>query len=209
MLSAYMAVKRKERDPRPGHPSQTARIRTPLTRERLNPMALRTIIYPALTLLGIWLCPPTPPEPQLAAAKIHQDQAGPYVITNSDINTGKDRKKNAEIRSFIWEHWREKKPGRLVVKRYSKEGIPGTSTIVLDPDGKGAWSMRVSTHWPPTKGSTPEHDQSEYRVYVVRRIEPRHDGQSPATFIQDEAIRLGDTYWLVFYDEKGRETGGE
>ena len=137
-----------------------------------------------------------------------QDQAGPYVITNDDHLTGKSARKDAEIRRFLWDQWRWHRMGKLVETRYSKEGVPCTTTFVLEPDDKGRWTVAVESRWPPGKGSTPEHDHSEYRVYSVRRIEPRHDGQSPAVFIPDEAERSADSYRLVFYNERAKETGG-
>jgi hypothetical protein len=135
-------------------------------------------------------------------------QAGPFVITNNDYLTGKNVHKDAEIRAFLWDHWRQRKPGKLVETRYSKEGVPATTTFILEPDTKGHWTIAVERRWPPRRGSTPEHDHTEYRVYSIRRIEPRNGGQSPAAFIADDAVRPGDRYWLVFYDEQGKETGG-
>ena len=135
-------------------------------------------------------------------ANSDEDRAGPYVITNQDANTGV---KDAQIRTFLWEHWRNHRRGRLVEKRYSKEGIPASTTFVIEPNNEGAWSLLVVTHWPPTKGSTPEHNQTEYRAFSVRRIEPHRDPQLPAIFVSDEETRAGDTYWLVFYDQKGKE----
>jgi hypothetical protein len=134
-----------------------------------------------------------------------QDQSGPYVIETLDRNRAK---KEAEIRDFIWSHWRQKRSGRLVATWYSKEGVPAETAYVLEPDEKGVWSMKVTMQSPPARGSDPEHDRSEYRVYSVRRIEPRHDGQSPAVFIPDDKSRQGESYWLVFYSLQHKKTGG-
>jgi hypothetical protein len=131
-----------------------------------------------------------------------EDKAGPYVITNRDATTGE---KDAQIRSFLWEHWRDHRRGRLIEKRYSKEGVPATTTFVIEPDERGVWALRVTRRWPPTKGSTPEHDRAEYRVYSIKRIQPRRDSRSPVIFFSDGEKRSGNTYWLVFYDEKGKE----
>jgi hypothetical protein len=132
------------------------------------------------------------------------DEAGPFVIGN-----GRDRsKKESDVRDFLWSHWRQRRSGHFVATWISKEGRTSNTTYVCEKDEHGVWSLVVTTEWPPTEGNNPTHDAVKFRVYAVRRIEPRHDGQSPATFISDEERRSGDTYRLVFFDEKGKETGG-
>jgi hypothetical protein len=134
-----------------------------------------------------------------------EDKAGPYVITSRDAATGL---KDAQIRMFLWEHWHNRWRGRLIEKRYSKEGVPATTSYTIAPDEKGIWSVLVVTHWPVTRGSTPEHNYAEFRVFSIRRIEPRPDASSAPVFISDEQRLSGKSYWLVFYDEKGKEING-
>jgi len=132
------------------------------------------------------------------------DEAGPYVIGNE-----KDRsKKVADVRGFLWEHWREHRPGRVLVTWISKEGRQANTIYLLENDERGAWSLRVTIQRPSSKGGSPNHDSVEYIAYSIRRIEPRHDGKSPAVFIADNDSRLGSAYWLVFFDAKGNETAG-
>ena len=150
--------------------------------------------------------PPPAPWSQGQGTKIsEQDLGGPYVIETLDRNRAK---KEGEIRDFIWTHWHQKRSGRLVATWYSKEGVPAETAYVLENDEKGVWSMKVTMQWPPERGSDPEHNRSEYRVYSVRRIEPRHDGQSPAVFIPDDKSTQGASYWLVFYSLQHKKTGG-
>jgi hypothetical protein len=63
--------------------------------------------------------------------KNDEDSAGPYVITNRDAVTSK---KDAQIREFVWLHWHDHRRGRLVEKRYSKEGVPANTTFIIGPD---------------------------------------------------------------------------
>ena len=130
------------------------------------------------------------------------DKPGPYVIGNE-----KDRsKKEAEVRSYLWHHWRQRIPGRLVVTWISKEGQESNATYVLEPDDHGTWRIETTWERPGLKSMTA--GRSKVRAYDVRRIEVRHDGQSPAKFIPEKGDRSGETYRLVFYDAKGEEVGG-
>jgi hypothetical protein len=132
------------------------------------------------------------------------DEVGPIVIGN-----GTDRsKKESEVRNYLRTHWRERRLGRLIAIWTSKEGRTSKTAYVIEKDEHGVWTLSVTTQWPQTEGSGPKHDPVKYRVYAVRRIEPRHDGQAPAIFVSDDERRSGDTYRLIFYDEQGNETGG-
>jgi hypothetical protein len=156
----------------------------------------------ALLLLGLTLLQGSGPHGQQIDS---EDHAGPVVIKTVD----KDReKKNGEIRSFVWRHWYQRRRGLLVEKTYSKEGVPATTTFILEPDQQGVWTLRVKTQWPPSKGSNPEHDRTEYRVYSVRRIRRHQDAQSSTAFIPDEELQSGESYRLLFYDDKGNDVGG-
>ena len=116
------------------------------------------------------------------------DKPGPYVIGNE-----KDRsKKEAEVRNFLWRHWSQSIPGRLVVSWISKEGQQSNATYVLEPDDHGTWSIETTFERPSLKSTTA--GRSEVRAYDVRRIEIRHDGKSPAKFIAEKGERSGETY---------------
>lgn len=143
-------------------------------------------------------------HPPLSARLGESEQdPSPYVISHEDAATGK---KAAKIRSFIWQHWRERRPGSLTVTSFSLEGVRSETAFIIERDEHGAWSIRVTIERPTLKGTTAEHAGS--RAHSVQRIEPRHDGQSPAKFIPEEQKRSADTYRLIFYDEKGKEVGG-
>lgn len=132
------------------------------------------------------------------------DLAGPYVIGNDE-----DRPKNeAHVRDFLWSHWLQHERGRITVIWISKEGRRATTTYSLEPDPRGLWNLKVTTLWPRRKGTDPQHNSIQFRVYSIRRIEPRRDGQSAAVFIPEGEKRSGTAYWLVFYDKDAKETGG-
>lgn len=124
------------------------------------------------------------------------------TVTNPDIETGKSYEKNGEIRDFIWQHWQQRQIGCLTERRYSKEGVPATTTFTFQNDQANVWTLLVESRWPRTRGADEAHSHIEYRVYSIRRTGPyNHE-------IPDEEKRRGITYRLVFYDAKGAETGG-
>jgi hypothetical protein len=163
-------------------------------------VALTTILCSVCAVLILWPEPIHAEEPTIQVV----DRAGPYVIGND-----KDRSKTeADVRDFIWSHWQEHRPGILRAIWTSKEGAHANTTYCLEPDRNGVWSLSVKTDWPLRKDTDRQHESVQFRVYSIRRIEPRRDGQSPAVFIPDGEVRPGNAYWLVFYDKSGKETGG-
>ena len=47
----------------------------------------------------------------------------------------------AKLREFLWEHWSQKKPGRVVVAFYSLEGDPTTHNLYVEPGKGGRWRV--------------------------------------------------------------------
>jgi len=47
----------------------------------------------------------------------------------------------AKLREFVWQHWREKRMGRVVAKFHSIEGDPTTYTFYIEPDVHGRWRV--------------------------------------------------------------------
>jgi hypothetical protein len=142
------------------------------------------------------------PHQTLGSSADCKSERNIFTVTNNDIDTGKYREKNGEIRDFIWQHWQQRQIGCLTERRYSKEGVPATTTFTFQNDQANVWTLLVESRWPRTKGADEGHSHIEYRVYSVRRTGPyNHE-------IPDEEKRQGITYRLVFYDAKGAETGG-
>jgi hypothetical protein len=149
----------------------------------------------------------------ISAQEVHQkedqmDRADPYVITNRDFDTGKTSQEFAEIRTFLWDHWRQHRCGRLSERSYSKEGEPIDTVFVIEPDQDGRWTIRITSTRPQTKGASPEYSRRKYTAYEVRRLGLHKAGSLEGKFIPEEEVLGGDTYRLVFYDIQGKETGG-
>jgi hypothetical protein len=47
----------------------------------------------------------------------------------------------AKLREFVWQHWREKRMGRVVATFYSIEGDPTTYTFYVKSDIDGRWRV--------------------------------------------------------------------
>jgi hypothetical protein len=54
------------------------------------------------------------------------DKPQKYVVEPLEKNR---RQKEAEIREFIWSHWKERQPGSLSVTSYSKEGVENLAEL--------------------------------------------------------------------------------
>jgi hypothetical protein len=50
----------------------------------------------------------------------------------------------AELRGFIWEHWSQKRRGRIAARFYSIDSSPTTQTVEIRPDRSENWIV-VST----------------------------------------------------------------
>lgn len=135
----------------------------------------------------------------------NQDQAGPYTVTNKDFATGAYREKDTKMRGFLWDHWTLKRRARLTVTRFSKEGVATNATYLVGPDADGNWTIRVILDSPALKGTADEH--AEQTAASVRRVEPRHEGESRRIFIPDDQTVAADAYRLVLYDKSGKEIG--
>jgi hypothetical protein len=50
-----------------------------------------------------------------------------------------------QLRSFLWNHWRERRLGYLEATFYSVEGVPTNSMIYIEKDVGGRWRAVVET----------------------------------------------------------------
>ena len=66
-----------------------------------------------------------------------------------DLNWSRSGEEHEEMRSklraFLWEHWSQRRLGRITATIYTIEGDPTTTTFYVEPDKNGAW--RVSTEY--------------------------------------------------------------
>jgi hypothetical protein len=135
-----------------------------------------------------------------------QSDAPRFVITNSDVNTGRDAEKDAKIREFIWNHWHKREAGCLKEKRFSKEGIAATTTFSFASTKDGSVLFLVARQWSDQANIHQSPDPIKYTVSSIERHGSNKSGET-IKFSKD-AMVSGTIYRLVFYDAKGAETGG-
>ena len=70
------------------------------------------------------------------------DAGGAWVISRLAPAT-QAAKATADIRDFIWTHWREQRLGHLVVTWIDIEGEPSTFSFLIEPDKQGTWCVAV------------------------------------------------------------------
>src|ERR1044072_6802226 len=72
------------------------------------------------------------------------DQAGPYSIDN-EPPWEKREKMEAEIRGFLWGHWKDRRLGLVKATFFSLEGDYTASPFFVEPDAKGCWRITVES----------------------------------------------------------------
>jgi hypothetical protein len=126
------------------------------------------------------------------------EQVGPYVIGNNSDRS----KQEAEVRTFLWDHWREHRAARVSVTWISKEGAQSNSVFLLEDDQDGAWSIQVTIDRPTSKDS--RHGHTEYRVNSVQRVKvPDANWQGTYDNIADDVHVPGNAFLLVLKDANG------
>jgi hypothetical protein len=73
------------------------------------------------------------------------ETSGPYEIAVT-LNGRAREAIDAEVRQFIWEHYRGHRLAYVNVIRYSKEGEPSASSYFVEPEENSNWHVRVEIH---------------------------------------------------------------
>ena len=94
-----------------------------------------------------------------------------------------------KLREFLWEHWSQKRLGRVVATFYTIEGDPTTHHLYIEPDENGRW--RVVSEY-----------ESEccwfYAVEKKKRKRERRRGVDVYDIVERvEEVRNGKVTWKV------------
>jgi hypothetical protein len=130
------------------------------------------------------------------------DQVGPYKVVPWRKGATQTQ---AEIRSFLWEHWQGHRRGCVTVTTYTKEGNAVTSSYYVEPDGQGTW--KISVHWEREisyVGGGHGHESGDFDSYKVRRIWQRVIGGTEVP-LPSKAKVSPEAYELVLTDNDGKE----
>jgi hypothetical protein len=112
--------------------------------------------------------------------------------------------KQAEMREFIWNHWRERKCATLLLKSISKEGKETDSNfaIKLIPGGSLALVVTIKGARYGYQGQVFWHQDGKYDVYTVERVQPNNpyvlNANSKVEVLPENANLLGSDYCLRF-----------
>jgi hypothetical protein len=100
----------------------------------------------------------------------------------------------AELRRFLWDHWRQKRRG------YVRDGITGMDHHVethyfVEPDAGGKWQISCRTLNTNSFSPPPPPHISDWSIALVEQAKP------------DKFEQPGDGYVLVFCDREGKDLG--
>jgi hypothetical protein len=129
------------------------------------------------------------------------DRAGPYFIKN-DLTQPETNRLMAEIRRFLWDHWKKRQTGELEATFYTIEGDPTHYHFLVAPDEKGRWVIRsksVSTVSQLLKpGQKPKREAKVVIYSVVQIIDP--ETNKP---IRDGRQSLPNAFRLLLINDSG------
>lgn len=127
------------------------------------------------------------------------DKAGPYSVGN-ELSPPARSRVVGEIRGFLWEHWKQRRVGRVTATFYTIEGDPTSSTFFIEPDTKGCWSIRVESVSTISallpKGRRPRYETTKDSYDAVERIEAIGGSPATSTPIPEQDARQPQTYKL-------------
>lgn len=104
------------------------------------------------------------------------DKIGPFVI-GGELAFEKDYHARGEIRSFLWQHWKENRRGWLSATFYGIEGNKTASRFFVEPNRKGGWHLVIDSESTITshasKGQKPKrvmrHEDYDQMNWVERK----------------------------------------
>jgi hypothetical protein len=128
----------------------------------------------------------------LTKSKPQYEIGGPYEERDG-LTLAEKNQMHANIRSFLWDHLREKRLARLQATGYTIEGDKTTNTFFVDADAKGNWGIR--SEWVQWRRIHPsgniKRDSGKESYCEVSRIDPEND-----QIIPNEQERSRETYIL-------------
>ena len=117
----------------------------------------------------------------------------------------------AEIREWIWGHFKERRPGRLVVTMYSLEGDRTTTTYVVERDDADVWSISVRIDRKLVRRGPPFdrwREAQEFAAYLVDRVECRMELVGRGHPYPTEEMKRRQPFYqycVVLKDQNGKE----
>jgi len=124
------------------------------------------------------------------------DKAGPYIFDNEPPLARREQAA-AELRTFLWEHWREQRLGLAKATFFSIEGDSATVTFYIEPDANKRWQVAVESFTSTSvlmKSRKPRRELKKENYDLLERIEAT--GNSLSSSIAPAEVRDGGRYKL-------------
>ena len=156
--------------------------------------------------VDLYIIPRGQPKP-LASPNVYPGNVQIIKDSNASNNRPRPLRQQAEVRKFVWEHWRERRLGYVTFTMFSKEGEPSTSHVFVEPDEEGIWrvAVKIDRMVVERHGSKRRHRSSnEYIAYALERIEVPTSGLDEAILIPDTDLKKPDLYRLILKDRAGK-----
>jgi hypothetical protein len=128
------------------------------------------------------------------------DSVGPFELS---FTGARDEwgERTAQVREFLWAHWRNKVFARAAINYVSREGIPHPVSYFVERSPEGEWNVVIEAHrCPPNEKGT----ERRFVATVLQRIVARSNGSQPDVAIPDDAIVDARRFELLFKDSQGR-----
>jgi hypothetical protein len=134
------------------------------------------------------------------------EKAGPFSMALK-LNSKSRLRLEAEVRDFVWKHWRERRLGYVTFTKFSKEGESSKSDVFIEPDQEGSWRVAVRVERVVVDRASKRRQRSaiEYSAYSLERIDPGLRVNAEAIVIPDTAVKNSASYRLVLKNKDGTE----
>ena len=103
----------------------------------------------------------------------------------------------SKVRAFLWEHWSQRRLGRITATIYTIEGDPTTTTFYVEPDKKGTW--QVATEYESEccwfygrEGKERKRETGKGSFNIVERVVGGRDEKSKEFQIEWSVIPEGE-----------------
>lgn len=138
------------------------------------------------------------------------DNGGAYTLRLPRPDS-EERKRIAEIRDFLWQHWKQRRLGYIDVTNYGIEGQKAMSRYTVEASKRGVWYIAVDMEAEViTRTGPPAHRRDSYVATAIERI-PISDDENLSEArppLPEHVFRRGDSYQLILKDESGKVLAG-
>lgn len=115
-----------------------------------------------------------------------------YCVTAAGDEANKTAR--AKLRSFLWDHWNNKKRARVTVKASSVEGMLSTTTYFVEPSAEGSWHVAAINEADVVNFGKTERRKSEYNASELERVSIKARDPASRVIIPNNTRRRPEDY---------------